>query len=225
MSAERVAALVPMKGHSERVPGKNVRSLAGAPLFSYVLSALAASPLIGEIVVDTDDDALATKVLEAFPAVRIIERPAELCGDFVPMNDILRHDAGLIESNWFLQTHSTNPLLTTETISRAVEQMLNQTEEYDSLMTVTPMQTRLWWGPNKPVNHDPNVLLRTQDLPVVYEENSNLFIFRREQILESGTRIGANPAFFEMDRIESWDIDEEEDFLIAEALVKWRRER
>lgn len=223
MSPAVVAAVVHMKGHSERVPGKNYRPLDGTPLFEYVLGALVAAERVDVVYVDTDDPGLAKQATAAFPDVQIIDRPVELHGDFVPMNDVLRHDATVIDAEWILQTHTTNPLLRAESIDQAVGLVLDDDGSHDSLMAVTRLQTRLWWGPGEPVNHDPKVLLRTQDLPPVYEENSNLYMVRREQLLETGSRLGATPIFFPMDQIESWDIDEEEDFLIAEALMRWRK--
>ena len=80
------------------------------------------------------------------------------------------------------------------------------------------MQTRLWNTSGQPVNHDPQVLLRTQDLPPVYEENSNIYIFKRETLERRGNRLGERPLIFEIDRLESWDIDEEIDFAVAEFL-------
>lgn len=224
-SSQSVAAIVPMKGHSERVPGKNYRDLAGAPLYAHVLQAVLECPRIDGVFVDTDTPSLGQDVQARFPTVQIIDRPEALHGDFVPMNDILVHDASVIDSPWFLQTHTTNPLVTSKTLTDAIDAMFGAGDAYDSLMSVTRHQTRLWWGPNKPINHNPEELLRTQDLPPVFEENSTMFMYPRELIIESGKRVGANPLFFEMDKIESWDIDEEDDFQIADALVRWRMSR
>jgi CMP-N-acetylneuraminic acid synthetase len=220
---DTVAAIVPMKGHSERVPGKNYRPLDGVPLFAYVLDALSECDLVDRVYVDTDDATLAASVTERFPKITIIDRPVELHGDLVPMNDVLVHDASIIDAEWMLQTHTTNPLLTTATIRHAIELVLGDDGTHDSLMSVTRLQTRLWWGPGEPVNHDPAVLLRTQDLPPVFEENSNLYVFRRQHLLDTGSRLGKAPIFLPTDQIESWDIDEETDFSIAEALVRWRK--
>lgn len=224
MSASSVAVIVPMKGHSERVPGKNYRPLDGRPLYEYVLGAVSSCDLVSAVYVDTDSPELAASVTASFPEIMIINRPSELQGDLVAMNDVLVHDMSIIEAEWCLQTHTTNPLLTARTVRSAIEQVLAP-GDHDSLMSVTLLQTRLWWGPGKPVNHDPEILLRTQDLPPVFEENSNLYIFRKEHLLETGSRLGRSPIFFPMDQIESWDIDEEDDFAIAEALVQWRATR
>ena len=154
--------------------------------------------------------------------VQIIERPMELRSDFTPMNEIILYDLSVIEGDYFLQTHSTNPLLRTETITRAIETFLHSLPKYDSLFSVTRLQTRLWDAQGRPINHDPNVLLRTQDLPPIYEENSNLYIFTRANLETRRNRLGERPMMFEIDALEAYDIDEELDFRIAEYLYAER---
>jgi CMP-N-acetylneuraminic acid synthetase len=133
------------------------------------------------------------------------------------MTDVLRYDAEQVPSTWYLQTHTTNPLLRPETIDAALDRMENDDGVHDSLFSVTRWQTRLYAGDGTPLNHDPNVLVRTQDLPPVYEENSNLYLFTSAQIA-AGRRIGERPILFEVDPLEAIDIDEEADFVLAEAL-------
>ena len=95
--------------------------------------------------------------------------------------------------------------------------------EYDSLFSVTRWQTRLWDAEGRPLNHDPDVLLRTQDLPPVYEENSCLYIFTRERFLERRNRLGYRPYLFEIPALEAVDIDEPADWAVAECLLRQRR--
>ena len=222
MSA-RIIAIVPMRHQSERVPGKNYRPLGGRPLFHHIVASLASCPRIAEVVIDTDSDLIAEDAARAFPAVRIIERPALLRGGHVSMNDVLLHDVTELRADYYLQTHSTNPLLSTATITGAIDALLNSAPAYDSLFSVTRLQTRLWNADGRPMNHDPDLLIRTQDLPPVFEENSNLYIFTRDTLEQRKSRIGQRPLLFEIDRIEAWDIDEESDFEIVEALYERRR--
>ncbi len=217
-----IVALVPMRHHSVRVPGKNYRPLAGKPLFHHILETLQAVPKIADIIVDTDSAEIISGLQQHFPRVKIIERPEHLRADTVPMNEILMHDTALFPADFYLQTHSTNPLLKAETITGAITQLLNQYPFYDSLFSVTRLQTRLWDGLARPINHNPAILLRTQDLPPVYEENSCLYMFTRETLAMRRNRIGERPLLFEIDPIESRDIDEEFDFLIADLLLKHR---
>lgn len=216
--APGVVALMPMRDHSERVPGKNYRELGGRPLFHHVLETLLACPAISQVVIDTDSARIGEDAARHYPTVRVLERPVALRGPLVPMNEVLLHDVSVVPAELYLQTHSTNPLLTTATVSRAIDTFLSRRDEVDSLFSVTRLQTRLWDAQGRPLNHDPAVLLRTQDLPPVYEENSCLFLFTAAGLRARRNRIGERPLLFEMSAEEAWDIDEEIDFAVAEFL-------
>jgi CMP-N-acetylneuraminic acid synthetase len=218
----RIVALVPMRHSSERVPGKNYRPIAGIPLYAHILNTLRQCPDIAQVVVDTDSLEIMDGLRADFPEVQIIERPLVLRGGMVPMNDILLYDTEQVPADLYLQTHSTNPLLKAETITRAIRTFLAQRGEYDSLFSVTRWQTRLYDAFGMAINHNPNELLRTQDLPPVFEENSCLYIFTRELLAERSHRIGERPLLFEIDRVEAWDIDEELDFAICDFLLSRR---
>ncbi len=216
----KLVALVPMRHHSQRVPGKNYRPVAGKPLFHHIVETLLSVPEIDEIVVDTDAEVVMGGLRQTFPQVKIIDRPENLRADDVPMNDILIHDTAEFPADLYLQTHSTNPLLKPETVSHAINSFLPDYPEHDSLFSVTRLQTRLYDQHGRAINHDPAVLIQTQDLPPVYEENSCLYIFTRENLLKRHHRIGEKPMMFEMHADEAWDIDEELDFAICDFLLK-----
>jgi len=215
----KFAALVPMRHHSQRVPAKNYRMMAGKPLFHHIVETLLSVPLIDQVVVDTDSQPILDGLRKYFPKVRIIRRPEILSADDVPMNDILLYDTEQVEADYYLQTHSTNPLLKRETISKAVQTFLVDFPNHDSLFSVTRLQTRLYDQNGKAINHDPAVLLQTQDLPPVYEENSCLYLFTRDNLLKRHHRIGERPMMFEIDVDEAWDIDNELDFEICNFLM------
>jgi len=218
-----IAALLPMKGNSERVPNKNMRLFNGAPLYHVILKQLLASRNITKVVIDTDSEKIKEDVQNFFPSVIIVDRPVTIQGDFVPMNDIIAYDLSQVEADLYIQTHSTNPLLTFATIDKAIERFKEKQDLHDSVFSVTRLQTRLYWGDGSPVNHNPAELLRTQDLPPVYEENSNFYVFTKDAFVKSGNRrIGLKPLMFEVDKLEAIDIDEPQDFIIAEILHKQR---
>jgi len=218
----RIVALVPMRHHSERVPGKNYRPLAGVPLYHHIIASLSRCPEIAEIVVDTDSEVIKDGLREAFPHVTVLDRPPQLRADTVPMNDVLLHDTEQVSADLYLQTHSTNPLLRPETISRAIHAYLKERADHDSLFSVTRLQTRLYDQHGQAINHDPGELLRTQDLPPVYEENSCIYLFSRQTLEQHGHRISATPLMFEIPADEAWDIDEELDFEVVEFLMQRR---
>ena len=214
--SETVAAFVPMKGHSERVPRKNVRTFNEKPLFHWILEALDRTTSVDTSVVDTDSERIADEARTEFD-VTVIDRPEHLRGDEVSMNKILLHDVKQTDADVYLRTHCTNPLLRPETIDAALD-AAGADDDHDSLFSVTPLQMRLWDEDVTPINHERDRLLPTQELAPLYEENSNVYLFTRESIERRENRIGDDPTTFEMDRREAIDIDEMIDFEFAEFL-------
>jgi len=222
MALEKIVALVPMRHDSVRVPGKNYRQMAGKPLFHHVIETLQHCPEISQIVVDTDSPLIMQGLKESFPDVIVLERPQHLRADTIPTNEILMHDTAQVSADLYLQTHSTNPLLKSETISNAIKALKQVFPAYDSAFAVTRLQTRLWDELGRPINHNPAILLRTQDLPPVYEENSCFYLFTQETLSLRRNRIGERPMLVEIPREEAWDIDEEIDFTVADILMRKR---
>lgn len=220
MTTRSITALLPMKGQSERVPGKNVRPLCGRPLFYWVLDALSESRYVHEIVIDTDSEEIAQLARDEFE-VTILMRPPELHGHMVGITPLIEFQLSQVPGEYFLQTHSCNPMVRSETFDRAAEAFFDA-EECDSLFSVTPLYKRLYWPEGAPVNHDPANMLRTQDMAPIYEENSNIYIFSRDSFQRCRHRIGANPVMFPMDAAEALDIDDEHEFTLAEFSMSRR---
>lgn len=219
-----INALLPMKGNSERVKNKNMKDFNGFPLYHAIMKALLESSYINKIFINTDSDIIASDVKKNFgDDIVIIRRPLEIQGDFVSMNDIIAYDLTQCDGEYFLQTHSTNPLLKTSTIDLAIRKFFDNLDVYDSLFSVTKVQARFYDKNAKAINHNPEELLRTQDLESMYEENSNFYIFSKKSFNLAGKkRIGLKPQIFSMNKLEAIDIDEPEDFILAELLYKNR---
>lgn len=213
-----LTALVPMRHHSERVARKNYRHLGGRPLFHHILDTLSRVVHVGRIVVDSDSGVIEESCREWFPDVLFSQRPEHLRDGRISMTDVLKHVAALNPSRWYLQTHSTNPFLSPETIEAAIDRLAASIPVHDSLFTVTPHQARFYDTDGRPLNHDPRLLLRTQDLRPIYEENSCLYIFSAEQVRD-GRRMGERPLHFPISGVEALDIDTEDDFALAEAII------
>jgi len=140
------------------------------------------------------------------------------------MNKIIENDLDNSDGEIYIQTHSTNPLLNVISIDRALNKMLEISTSNDSIFSVTKIQTRFYDINGKAINHNPQELVRTQDLHPIYEENSCFYIFTKNSFKQSGgKRIGLKPLMFEVDKIEAIDIDNIEDFIIAEAVHKSRQ--
>jgi CMP-N-acetylneuraminic acid synthetase len=215
-----IVALVPMRHHSQRVSGKNYRPLAGRPLYQHILDTLLSCPEVNQVVVDTDSPPLIDGLRQDYPQVLVIERPEHLRADATPMNEVLVHDTSLAPADFYLQTHSTNPLLQASSISGAIRTFLDNYPACDSLFSVTRLQTRLWDQLGRAINHNPAILLQTQDLPPVYEENSCMYIFTRQTLLTRRNRLGERPLMYEILPAEAWDIDDEIDFAIVNTLLE-----
>lgn len=229
----KCVALLPMKANSQRIPGKNFRKLGGKPLFRWILDTLCEVDEIDKIVINTD----ARAILEQhglFEDDRIIirDRKSALCGDSVSMNLIIADDIAAVPANRYLMTHTTNPMLSSNTIREATSLYRSAVKDKiaDSLFTVNKLQTRLYREDASPLNHDPERLMQTQDLKPLFEENSNLYIFSQESFLGSGARIGRKPIMHPMQALEAVDIDTPEDWQLAQlvaenylALIKQRR--
>lgn len=223
-SDRKIVALMPMRHNSERVPGKNYRPFGdGRPLFHHMVDVMKACPLVEKIVIDTDSPTIKEQCAEKYPDVIVLDRPEHLRDGATPMNDVLLRDIGEVDSRFYMQTHSTNPLLRPETLAKAVDTFFENYPVYDSLFSVTRQQTRYWDPLGRAINHNPNILLRTQDLPPVYEENSCIYIFERDTLVQKHNRIGNRPYLFEIEAVEAQDIDEEIDFQVADLIYKQTR--
>ena len=220
---QRVTALLPLRHNSERVKGKNYRSFGdGRALFEHVLGSLIECQSIDRIVINTDSEVVKSICKQNYPNVIIHDRPEHLLDGNVPMNDIISDDLLRTDGEFFLQTHSTNPLVNSRRFEEAIQCFFSNKSMYDSLFSVTKLQVRLWDSLSRPLNHNQNILLRTQDLPPIYEENSCFYIFNRQTFEKTNMRIGSRPYLFELDKIEAVDIDIEDDFSIAEKIFELR---
>lgn len=218
MKKQKIVALLPMKANSERVKGKNFRDFNGKPLFRWVLDTLLAVTEIDKIIINTDArEILSCHGLLETDKIIIRDRKPEICGDLVSMNLVIEDDVKNIDADIYLMTHTTCPLMTIDTVKAALNKfrIKEETNNIDSLFTVDKIQTRFYKEDCSPVNHNPNDLIRTQDLEPWFEENSNLYIFTKEAFIKTNARIGKNPMMFQTPKFESIDIDTQEDWNFA----------
>ena len=223
--SSRLVALLPFKRNSTRVPNKNFREMHSKPLYCWVLEALINAKLVDQIVINTDAaDLIINNPLVSHGKVKLVERHVKLIGDEVSMNLIIESDLNSIDGDQFLMTHVTNPLVQSKTFDRAISKFRSnlQNGTFDSLFSVNKMQERFYTEEGTPISHDPRELLPTQCLTPIYKENSNIYIFTRQSFVNAGGRIGQRPFLFEMNETESIDIDNQQDWLISEALLAQR---
>jgi len=181
---------------------------------------LLAVPQVAQVVINTDArQVLAENGLREGGRVKIRDRKPELCGDLVSMNLILADDIAAVPADLYLMTHTTNPLLSADTVGRAIATLAADTDA-DTLFSVNRVQTRFYRADGSAVNHDPDRLIRTQDLEPWFEENSCLYLFSRASFSATGARIGRHPVLFETPPLESLDIDEPHDWELVSALAE-----
>lgn len=215
----KITALVPVKDHSERLPNKNFLPFAGKPLYRWILESLQPIKAISEIIINTDSPRLLNIKFD-LSKVKVVKRDSGVCGDDVSMNRVIESTLPYVQNEYLLQTHTTNPLLKTQTISKAIRTYSEKVNQgYDSLFSVTPLYKRFYYQ-GKPINHDPKKLINTQDLEPILEENSNMYIFSKNSFNNNCQRIGKHPFLYTQDSIEAIDIDTIDEFHIAESQVK-----
>jgi len=216
-------AFVPLKAHSERVPGKNFKLLGDKPLYLWIVNTLLEVQEVSLIVIDTDSDDKMLWGLDDNPRILIKKRAQNLVGDYVSMNEIIWDYIADSSEQDFLMTHATNPFLSHSTIVGAIREYFEQKKNgYDSLFSVSPIQGRLFSINGNPLNHEPSKLIRTQDLETIYLENSCLYLFDKDTFTANQARIGSVPYFLPTPVLDSIDIDTKEEWDLAEQIALGR---
>ena len=224
----KIVALLPMKANSVRVKGKNFREFCGKPLFSWILDTLLAVPEIDQIIINTDArHILPENALVDTDRITIRDRKPEICGDHVSMNLVLADDVANVPADLYLMTHTTNPLMSANTVRQAVAALIEAKAagKADSLFTVDKVQTRFYRADCSPINHDPDNLIPTQNLEPWFEQNSNLYIFTADSFAKTQARIGKQPMMFEGPYFESIDIDTPADWDFAVVAARFMQEQ
>lgn len=212
-----ITAIVPIKRESQRVPNKNFKTINDKPLFYWIISTLNRSNFIDEIIINCDHPFVERTLFEYFDFLKFVFRPENLTGNEISMNKIISSTLEHCKNESILQTHVTNPLLSIETIDSALEKHIENRTDYFS---VTKLQERLYDKNGTAINHDINELIQTQDLEPIYLENSGFYIFSKNSFRISNNRISSNSVFYETKFPENIDIDNQNDFEIAEKALK-----
>lgn len=220
MSNYKLTAVLPMRGGSKRVPRKNLRDLGGKPLFAWALEEIMSLEIVDRLVVDSEDEEILETVNELFPKIETSRRPKSLAEDHSSMIEVLKHFVDKHQSDWYLQFHSTSPFIRASEISEAWKKIKGSESDYDSAFSVSPVQARMWSKEAKPLNHNPENLLPTQELETIFVENSLFYFFSREALFSSNTRIGSKPLMFPTSELSSVDIDTEDQFILADSIAR-----
>ena len=218
----RWVAYMPLRGGSKSIPGKNIRPLAGTPLFAWSLQSAIDSGCFDEIWVGTDDTLISETVKTCFAGqVRLLERSPETCSDEASTESAMLEFARNIKFDVICLVQATSPMTIAADFAAAREQFLDQNA--DSLLTATRTKRFFWTPSGKPLNYDPAARPRRQDFAGSLIENG-AFYFTRRQILEQELcRLGGSVSVFEMHAESALEIDEPEDWERAEAMLEQRK--
>lgn len=212
----RIVAVVPMKLNNQRLPQKNIKPFTnGKPLCTYILNTLKSIDEIDDVFVYCSNE----EIKQYIPNdVNFLKRPEILDLDTASMTDVLKTFSKDVEADVYVMTHTTAPFISPDSIKKGLEKVISQ--DYDSALAVEKLQDFMWKD-GQPMNYDLDKIPRTQDLPGIYMETSGFYIYKNKVINEYGRRIGNKPYFVEVGKIEAIDIDEYEDFIIADAIYNY----
>lgn len=209
----KITAVVPMKLNNRRLPQKNTKPFTnGKPLCYYILSTLLKVEGIDEVYVYCSNPDIKEFIPEG---VKYLRRSESLDQDTTKMNEVLQCFAGDVPSDIYVMTHTTAPFISAESIKKGLDAV--KSGEYDSSFAAKKLQDFLWKD-GKPFNYALDNIPRTQDLDPLFEETSGFYIYKSDVMVKNGRRIGDKPFIVEVGEIESIDIDEPEDFAIADAV-------
>ena len=210
-------AYIPIKLISERIENKNFLDINGKPLFAYVIKNLLDIDLVDEILINYDTEEVKDRILEHFEDIKFVKRLDNLMNPKESVNKLIASDLDNIKNEFIIQTHVTNPMVSKNTFLDALNLYLKNKK---ALFSVTEHHSRFYSDELKEINHDMNVLLPTQELNPIYEDNSNFYIFSKNQFFQNDlSRIGKSSGIFKVSKFESFDIDTYEDLELVRILI------
>lgn len=211
----KTVAFVPIKMNNERLPGKNTKAFSnGKPLIAYILETLQKVSSVDEIYVYCSNPAICEFLPEG---VKFLQRSTHLDLSTTSFNEVLTSFARDVESDIYILTHATAPFIQPQTFEKAVAAVASG--EYDSALSVSKLQEFIWKD-GKPFNYSTDNIPRTQDLEPLYTETCGMYVYTRQLILGENRRVGHKPYLVEVSKIEACDINEADDFVIADAIAQ-----
>lgn len=212
----KCVAVVPMKLNNRRLPGKNIKPFTdGEPLCDYILSTLKDIDLIDEIYVYCSNPSIQSYLPSG---IKYLERSESLDSDTTKINEVISSFASVIKSDVYLMTHATAPFISKKSIIEELKAVLSG--KYDSSFAAIKCQDFMWKD-NSPMNYSLDSIPRTQDLDPIYIETSGFYCYTYDVITNLNRRIGIKPKIVEVTEIEAIDIDEQEDFELADAVYNF----
>ncbi len=214
----RVVALVPLRGGSKSIPKKNIKQIAGKPLFFWVTDACRRSGLFESVVVSTDSKEIAASVRTHFSDVEILERPPDLAQDTTSTEAVMLHFADHYSFDYLCTVQATSPLLQPDDLQRGWDRVVRH--GYDSIVSCVRFRRFIWSADGRPLNYDPQKRPRRQDNDGVFLENGAFYFTRRETLVKTRCRLGGEIGIAEMSEESAIELDEPNDWLMVEQLME-----
>ncbi|WP_286767974.1 MULTISPECIES: acylneuraminate cytidylyltransferase family protein [Sphingobacterium] len=226
----KVSFFLPTRKGSQRVINKNTRPFAGKDggLLLHKLRQLLTMKMVEEVVLSTNDEScieIAESIKDDFGKLVIDHRPDHLCLDSTNLSDLIAYVPNVVSGEHIVWGHVTTPFADATIYDRGINSYLNGLSQgFDSLVSVQKFQNFLLNNRGEVVNNASTLAWpRTQDLEVLYEINHVMFIASKDIYVRDKNRLGSKPYLLEMDKIESFDVDWEEDFKIAELMYGYTK--
>jgi len=222
-----IACIIPARGGSKGIPGKNIKPLAGKPLIHWSISqALESQRVNAGVYVSSDSDAILSEAVKA--GATAIKRPDNLASDSASSESALQHAIDIVQAvqpvDLIVFLQCTSPIRKQDDIDNAIAQLLE--EQADSLLSVLTIKDYFVWQAGEQradsatsVNFDYNHRQRRQDLPTQYLENGSIYVFKPNVLVEYGNRLGGKIALYPMEKYCSQQIDDEAEFKLCEAIL------
>ena len=220
----RNIALIPLRGGSKGIPGKNLKELNGQPLCSYAINAALESEKIDEVWVSSEDKTIINFIKSKFPKVKIRIRPAEFATDNASTESVI---LDLINSQSFnsrdqiILIQCTSPLIVSNDLNLALEQL--EKSQLNSLLSGVEFKRFLWNKDGYPINYDIYNRPRRQDFDGIFLENGAFYISTVETILKTKNRVETPAELYFMKDESAYEIDEISDWIIIESLLSYRK--
>lgn len=229
--APRVLGVIPARGGSKGVPGKNIRSLCGKPLLQYTAEAALAARGLSQVILSTEDEQIAAVGLACGLEVPFL-RPAELARDDTPMLPVVQHAVSQMENrsgrfDAVCLLQPTNPLRRAEDIDACIE-LLNE-RDLDAVVTILPVPSEynphwVFWKSGNGLlglsTGEETPVTRRQDLPPAFHREGSVYVTRRHVLMEENSLYGKRLAGYELNPGRSVNIDTPEDWEEAERLLR-----
>lgn len=218
----KIIAFIPVRGGSKSIPLKNIKPLCGKPLVCWNIEALEACPQVDEVIVATDSDEI-WKTVESrdYKKTKLYRRSAENACDTASTESVMLEYikyVNLHESDIFMLVQATSPLTESVHFSEALQKY--ETGEYDSLLTCVRNYRFFWNEDGTSMNYDYMNRPRRQNFSGMLMENGAFYINTVGRILSNGNRLGGKIGVYEMPEYTATEIDEPDDWMILEKLMR-----